>query len=1534
MKNNQQNPGYWLIITVLTLITGIQSAQALFISEIMYNPVDQQLEYIELYNHRAVFEDLSGYAFANGIEYTFAPGTTLGAKEYLVIALDPNALQEAYGISHVLGPYNGKLDNGGERIDLNNGNGGTILSVRYSDTHPWPIAPDGTGHSLVIESISDDPDDGSAWRASTLIGGTPGTAHVDFGSQGIKLWINELLASQSSTTREDWLELYNAGPSAIDLSDVYLSDDASNLLKYKLPDNLQIQSGGFWATDLSSGSADQAFALKASGEAVFVTLGSNEATPAPRQVLDAVRFDALAPDVTFGRFPDGSDNLALLRTASKTQANAHPLIHDIVINEIMYHHGLREERYEYIELYNRGTQTLSLEDWAFTDGIDYVFPAGTTLAPEAYLVIAKDLNLLKSLYTNLAQDSSVLGPYNGTLNNYSERIRLSYPLRTLDPNTGESIIHLITADEVTYYDGGRWPTWADGQGTSLELRDPHGENNTARAWAASEESEKSSWVPFSFTVNSNDSDYSHDRVSVFDMMLLNQGEVLLDDLQLTINGQQRLENSGFEDGLSSWRILGNHVQSLVTSDTGQTGSHCLKLIATGHGDPGANRINQSINSVSGGTVTFSGRAKWLRGSRYLLMRASRDRSPTQPPRPSRSFELEMPLNQGTPGLRNTAYIPNRGPDICDVQHTPILPKANESIVVTARITDVDGIQTVALEYRSEGASQFSYTGMVDNGQGKDQVGADGIYTGVIPPAGSGTMRAFRIHASDGSAAALFPTALPASTDVADRTCLVRINDTAVDSEFARYRIWLSNDVISTFQSRPNLSNELMDCTFVYNETNVFYNTKIRLRGSPFLRGGFGLNPVNGRGLRIKFNSDQRFGRRTEINLDNTEQHQGSSRGPLQERASFWFYRQMGLPYSRQEFVRPVLNGQNHGKYEDVQKIDGDYIQVWFPDDTNGYIHKVDDYFEYNVEGTSSRNYDEGLKYDSDHPLSPETYRWGFEKRSHRDSDNWDHLFKFAMAMNVSSKDAGYEEAIESVIDPEYFARVLAIRHAVGDWDSYGFERGKNNYFYYAAQADKWYLLPWDIDFTMGSGRGTSENLFSINSGKFPEVRQFLSYPKYEAMYRDAYSELVSGSWKTSYGTEDLPTPFDLFLDDAADALMADGEGDGRRDGIKQYVRARRNYILTQVPTIEFHATVDGGDTAITADETITIEGVAPMDVVALNINGQIVSLVFTGKFTFEVDVAVPMGASFLSIQGLDQRGFPVADAKGTLIVIRLEACSLASITPASASNQPGTHALTLTGDHFTPGSDTSVTFTLGSNEIGFDAQYVQHNQAFDRIDAATLLLNDVTDSNDTYYATHAWINLSNGPGQGEFGNNELDFASPFDHDGTNYAVRFSGFILVPSPGVRYFGVNSDDGFSLRIDDQLVGEYADARGPATTDVIQNKTAGTMSLNFPQAGRYPVVIDFFENGGGEAIEFFQTDALGGDLRLINVDAELSVVRALTQEIEATEVLVETEQTMTCQIDLTDAEPGLWNVTITPPVGLTIGCEVKEFFEVVAF
>ncbi len=1340
-----------------------QPGFGLMITEVMYHPPglsataeDEKLEFIELYNNREVSEDLSGWAFTNGIDYVFGPDTLLGPRQYLVVARDPDALKAACGISNVVGPYTGRLDNTGERIDLSNANGGIALSLLYGDASPWPVSPDGAGHSLVLARLGGDPEEASSWSASAFIGGSPGRADpsqtataatsttvmlVDIGSPGryfkgnkepspgangqpattwtqvafddnpattswldgpggygysndagelqwvrtqlndmngrymsiyarlrftltaeqiasfsqlqaevhyddgfvmylngtrvadsgaisgnppkfnasggpaaeppavtvdltgqrslltagtnvlafqvhnatlsgssdcfmgvilraivatagagdatTRLLINELMAGRS----DSWIELFNPGPTTVDLSRVYLSNDRFNLLAYKIPDGAVLSPGGFWAARQGTPPTRFSFALSPAAETVYVTAATNDTKPVPSRVLDALCHEGLEPGTTFGRYPNGSNSLGRLASATFGKPNAQRFVGDIVINEIMYQHAARDDRYEYIELYNRGDSTLSLQGWKLTDGIDYTFGQGVMMAPGSYLVVAQDPAFLAAVYNNLTVGVNLVGPYEGKLDNHSERIRLCYPLQETNPKTGKLEETLVTADEVTYYDGGRWPKWADGMGASLELRDPRSDNDTPEAWADSDESAKTHWMPFSFTIDAADNQYTHDSVTVFDLMLLNSGEILLDDLELIVGGSDRLTNGDFERGESSWRILGNHTRSFVTTEDHHLGSQALHLIATGHGDPGANRINQSISGINANTVTFQGWARWLRGSRYLLLRTTRERSPIMPPRPSGTVELEMPLDLGTPGRQNTAYVANRGPDILDVRHAPVVPAGGQTITVTARVADNDGVKSVTLNYRYENTTAFTSAPMTDDGAGDDKIAGDGIYTAAIRGSASAQMRAFYITASDGTATTRFPTKLEPSAEVPERTCLIRVGDPAASSRVATYRVWMSDGVVNAFRARPNLSNELLDCTFVYNDTDVFYNCGIRMRGSPFLRSGSNRDPRDRYAYRIDFNPDQKFRGRTEINLDNTE---GSSRGPLQERASYWFYAHMGLEYSSQEWVRLISNGRSYGSYDDVRKIDGDYIDAWFPQNNEGYLHKIDDYFEYTADGAGYTNIDEGLRADARHPLIPETYRWHFEKRSHQEDDNWQHLFDFAVAMNTPASSVGYEQIIEAKIDPRHFAKVLAVRHAVGDWDSYGYTRGKNNGFYYALPEGKWYLLPWDIDFTLGSGRGATGNLFEVG-GQFPEVTAFLNYPKYKQMYYDAFAELVNGPWKTSYGTSDPPTAFDRFLDENAAVLIAEGLGDGRRDAIKQFVRTRHDFILSQLP---------------------------------------------------------------------------------------------------------------------------------------------------------------------------------------------------------------------------------------------------------------------------------------------------------------------------------------------------------------------------------
>ena len=112
------------------------------ISEIMYHPAPQEgganLEFIEIFNSQPWWEEVGGFRIDGDINYGLPPGTRIEKLNYLVIASDPEAVKKAYGLENVLGPYTGRLSNGGGRLRLRNNLDAVLFEVNYDTRAPWP----------------------------------------------------------------------------------------------------------------------------------------------------------------------------------------------------------------------------------------------------------------------------------------------------------------------------------------------------------------------------------------------------------------------------------------------------------------------------------------------------------------------------------------------------------------------------------------------------------------------------------------------------------------------------------------------------------------------------------------------------------------------------------------------------------------------------------------------------------------------------------------------------------------------------------------------------------------------------------------------------------------------------------------------------------------------------------------------------------------------------------------------------------------------------------------------------------------------------------------------------------------------------------------------------------------------------------------------------------------------------------------------------------------------------------------------------
>ena len=83
-------------------------------------------------------------------------------------------------------------------------------------------------------------------------------------------------------------------------------------------------------------------------------------------------------------------------------------------------------------------------------------------------------------------------------------------------------------------------------------------------------------------------------------------------------------------------------------------------------------------------------------------------------------------------MRNSQYVTNAGPALYEVQHTPAIPAASQAVVVTARVHDPDGVQSLVLNYRLDPATSYTAVTMKDDGTGGDAIAGDGVFSATIP----------------------------------------------------------------------------------------------------------------------------------------------------------------------------------------------------------------------------------------------------------------------------------------------------------------------------------------------------------------------------------------------------------------------------------------------------------------------------------------------------------------------------------------------------------------------------------------------------------------------------------------------------------------------------------------------------------------------------------------------------------------------------------------------------------------------------------
>ena len=878
---------------------------------------------------------------------------------------------------------------------------------------------------------------------------TPGVANGASGDGGFSLRLSE--AHFNEAGQVDWVELENTGGTAAAADGLFLASRADFSDKVALRGVVAGRGLASWECQ---------FPTDADGR---VTLWLVDAGPT---VLGVAELQRVAGHVSLQAVwpPDvavkpGWENVPerpwwnAAVEATRDAVNTPRLRTEIVINEIMadppsdHHHG------EFIELYNQGAAAVDLTRWKLRGGVEFDFPAGTSIPAGGYLLVGSDPAVLRSLHEGVA----VAGPWSGTLGNRGDLLRLLDEVGNL-------------ADEVDYAVGGDWPALAAGQGSSLELLHPAMDNSRASAWRSSDESARAGWQTYTLTGNwaqlntiGSASDYKE-----LHLFLVGDSHVALRNLSLraATGGANLLPGDGVRlstngTGVSGWLCQGTHAASRV--ENGE-----FHLIADGHGDNRPNRAEIDVTGLAQGrsyTLTFE--ARWVSGKNRLVVQTW-DHSFGAP------LLLSMPPTLGTGGAVNSRRVAAPLPQVDSLLHSPAVPKPTDAVRVTARVASVEPLAAVEVVHRADSPNNsgvWEVTPMVDDGTGGDAVALDGLFSAQITSYQvNGRVVQFYVRARTAAGASgVVPRggeSLPAMWMSDSRTLDDRLRrQRFVVSAFDRGIFNTGGDAPSAaFDYKyPRLSNHYINATFVHNETEVYYNAEIRKSGSPWTRSG-GAELSRGK---WKLPRDRFFRGREKSTFDNDAE--GGSRHHNRI-TRYWLY-VLGHPVNENEYIYHVVNDDGLNIREDTEPVDGEMVARVYPDGGNGQLFRSDDEWWFADDwNRSQRNADWSYKATA----NPLRYHTEWMARSREAEYDYGPLMDFFRTVTNTPNypAATYREVINRMLEPDLVPMMAAVRGYIQDWDSLTLDRGKNGFFYRRPTDGKFIFLHWDSDLAFGDPNGS------------------------------------------------------------------------------------------------------------------------------------------------------------------------------------------------------------------------------------------------------------------------------------------------------------------------------------------------------------------------------------------------------------------------------------------------------------------------------
>ncbi len=399
MKKHVKQLIIFAVLAVLVMAAGCslaassQPPSGLVISEVVSSNTNSLIDsvfgnpdWVELYNASDKAINLEGYAISESTrnQYVF-PDISIAPGEYLLVYCC-EAIEDTDTDKCCTGF---KLSKSGSKL---------TLTTTFSTIQELTVPELETDISYGIS------EDGSYIFFPTP---TPGQANEAQGFASLEeiskqqndvLKISEVLPqSVSDSDPYAWIEFYNTGDNAIDLSNYYITENLSDPKKTKLPP-MELGAGEYAVLRFTGLEGKDEVPFKISAEETTVAVLNVFGV-----VVDRITWDAgLIAGISAGH--DENDDVVFFTQPTPGQANSTSFVKsisiadgigDVSVSEILLNNSFSiidedGERSPWVELHNTSVSTVNLSDYALSDDSNKLLRwrlPDIDLAPDAYVIV-------------------------------------------------------------------------------------------------------------------------------------------------------------------------------------------------------------------------------------------------------------------------------------------------------------------------------------------------------------------------------------------------------------------------------------------------------------------------------------------------------------------------------------------------------------------------------------------------------------------------------------------------------------------------------------------------------------------------------------------------------------------------------------------------------------------------------------------------------------------------------------------------------------------------------------------------------------------------------------------------------------------------------------------------------------------------------------------------------------------------------------------------------------------------------------------